>query len=102
MRAFFLALLPLAACVSASQQPPAESTTQQRLAGNMTQQRLSENMYRLTLRHDPKMAQSMVYGMMDRQATALCSNGYDRISERFSAGESGEMSGATEWALRCH
>jgi hypothetical protein len=100
MRAFFLALLPLAACVSANQQPPA---TQQPPAGKMTQQRLSENMYRLTLQHDRKMEQSMVYAMMDRQATALCPDGYDRISERSLAGEqSGEMSGATEWALSCH
>jgi hypothetical protein len=96
MRAFLLAI-PLAACVSANQQSPAGSTTQQQSAGNMTQQRLSENMYRLTLQHDPKMPQSMVYAMMDRQATTLCPRGYERISE-----QSGEQSGATEWALRCN
>ena len=98
MRALFLAI-PLAACVSANQQPPTENTTQQRSAGNMTQQRLSENMYRLTLQHDPKMPQARVYAMMDQQASALCPNGYERISE---SNFGGEMSGATEWALRCH
>jgi hypothetical protein len=98
MRAFILAI-PLAACLSANEQPPAENTTQQRSTGNMTQQRLSENMYRLTLQHDPKMPQSMVYAMMDQHAAALCPNGYERISE---SNFGGEQSGATEWALRCN
>jgi hypothetical protein len=102
MRAFFLAI-PLAACVSANQQPPAENTTQQQSMGNMTQERLSENMYRLTLRHNPTMPQSMVDVMMDQRATALCPDGYEKVSERTFAGEqSGERSGATEWSLRCH